>query len=139
MGILWLVATIAFGILESVTAQFVSIWFAGGSFVALISYLLGAGKAVQWIVFAISSALLLIFTRPLVKRLSKKDVAVTGTDLIIGKTAVMTKDTDGRGENGEAKADGKIWTVKSTDNEPLNEGTVVTIEKIEGVKLIVKK
>ncbi len=139
MGILWLIAIIAFGVLESVTAQFISIWFAGGAFASLIAYLLGAGQATQWITFAIVSAVLLILTRPLVKRLAKTDVAVTGTDMLIGKSAVMTKATDSRGESGEAKIDGKIWTVNSVDGEPIEEGTVVTIEKIEGVKLIVKK
>ena len=139
MGVLWSVAIIAFCILESVTAQFVSIWFAGGSLIALFAHLLGAVKTVQWIVFALASAILLILTRPLVKRLANKDASVTGTDLLIGKTVVMTKDTDSRGEDGEAKADGKIWTVKNIDNEPISEGSVVTIERIEGVKLIVKK
>lgn len=139
MGILWLIAIIAFGVLESVTAQFISIWFAGGAFVALIAHLLGASQAVQWTVFAIASLVLLILTRPMVKRLTKADVSVTGTDMLIGKSAVMTKSTDSRGESGEAKVDGKIWTVNSVDGEPIEEGTVVTIEKIEGVKLIVRK
>ena len=139
MGILWLIAIIAFAVLESVTAQFVSIWFAGGAFVALISHLLGASQPVQWIIFALASALILIFTRPLVKRLTKADVSVTGTDMLIGKSAVMTKATDSRGEMGEAKADGKIWTVNSLGGEPIEEGSVVTIEKIQGVKLIVRK
>lgn len=139
MGILWLVAIIAFGVLESATAQFVSIWFAGGAFVALITHLLGASPFVQWIVFAIASAVLLVLTRPMVKRLTKTDVSVTGTDLLIGKSAVMIKATDSRGELGEVKADGKIWTANSIDGEPIEEGAVVTIEKIQGVKLIVKK
>jgi len=59
--------------------------------------------------------------------------------MLIGKSAVMTKATDSRGESGEAKADGKIWTVNSIDGELIEEGAVVTIEKIQGVKLIVKK
>lgn len=139
MGILWLVAIIAFAVLESVTAQFVSIWFAGGAFVALIAHLLGASQLVQWITFAVASAIILILTRPIVKRLTKSDVSVTGTDMLIGKSAVMTKSTDLRGELGEAKADGKIWTVNSADGEPIEDGAVVTIEKIQGVKLIVRK
>lgn len=139
MGILWLIAIIAFGVLESVTAQFISIWFAGGAFASLIAYLSGAGQAIQWITFAIVSAVLLILTRPLVKRLAKTDVSVTGTDMLIGKSAVVTKATDSRGELGEVKADGKIWTINSIDGEPIEEGAVVTIEKIEGVKLIVRK
>ena len=139
MGILWLIAIIAFGVLESATAQFISIWFAGGAFIALISHLLGATQAVQWITFAIASAVLLILTRPMVKRLTKTDVSVTGTDMLIGKTAVMVKATDNRGEFGEVKADGKIWTANSIDGEPIDADAVVTIEKIEGVKLIVRK
>ena len=139
MGVLWLVAIIAFGILESMTAQFISIWFAGGAFISLISHLLGAGKIAQWIIFAVSSAVLLVLTRPFVKKLTKSDVSVTGTDLLIGKSVVMTKSTDSRGEAGEVKADGKFWTANSCDGEPISEGTVVTIEKIEGVKLIVRK
>ena len=139
MGILWLIAIIAFGVLESVTAQFISIWFAGGAFVALIAHLLGASQPVQWIAFAVASAILLVLTRPFVARLTKTDVSVTGTDMLIGKNAVVTKATDSRGEQGEVRADGKIWTINSIDGEPIEEGSVVTIEKIEGVKLIVRK
>lgn len=139
MGILWLVAIIAFGVLESATAQFISIWFAGGALVSLIAYLLGASQAVQWITFVIASAVLLVLTRPMVKRLSKEGISVTGTDILIGKSAVMTKGTDERGELGEVKADGKFWTANSIDGAPIEKDTVVTIEKIEGVKLIVRK
>lgn len=139
MAVAWFVAIIAFSVLEISTAQFVSIWFAGGALFSLIASLLGASDVLQWIIFVLSSAILLALTRPLVKRLSKKDVSVTGTDLLIGKSIVMTKDTDGRGEGGEAKADGKIWTANSIDGEPIQKDSVVTVEKIEGVKLIVKK
>lgn len=139
MGIAWLIAIIAFIIIETVTVQFVSIWFAGGALCALIAELLGANVMGQWIVFVVASAIILVLTRPLVKKLSKKDLAITGTDMLIGKTAVMTKDTDNLGDLGEAKADGKFWTAKSLDGEPIQKDTVVTIEKIEGVKLIVKK
>ncbi len=139
MEILWFIAIIAFVIIEASTVQFVSIWFAGGALCALIAELLGAGIAVQWIIFVVASAIILTLTRPMVKKLSKKDVAVTGTDMLIGKTAVMTKDTDNLGDLGEAKVDGKFWTAKSLDGQPIQKDTVVTIEKIEGVKLIVKK
>lgn len=139
MGIVWLIAIIAFGVLEAVTAQLISIWFAGGALVALIAYLLGVGITAQWITFVIASALLLILTKSFVKRFTHSDVSVTGTDMLIGSTAVMTKETDNRGEGGEAKADGKIWTVKSADGEQIPAETIVTVEKIEGVKLIVRK
>ena len=139
MGVMWFIAIIAFVIIETLTVQFVSIWFAGGALCALISELLGASTLDQCIVFVVASAIILALTRPLVKKLSKSEKSVTGTDMLIGKTAIMTKDTDNLGDSGEAKADGKFWTVKSTDGEPIQKDTVVTVEKIEGVKLIVRK
>ncbi len=139
MATVWFLAIIVFGIIEATTVQFVSIWFSGGALASFIVSLLGASIIVQWIVFVITTLILLTLTRPFVKRLMKKDSAVTGTDLLIGKNAVMTRDTDNLGDSGEAKADGKFWTVKSADGEPIQKDTVVTIEKIEGVKLIVRK
>lgn len=137
MEIVWLAAVIVFGILESVTFQFISIWFAGGALIALISSLMGAGISAQWIIFAVSTAILLILTRPFVKKLAKTEK--TNADSLIGKTVVMTKECDKRGEGGEAKAFGSVWTVHSSNGEPIEKDEVVTVEKIEGVKLIVKK
>ena len=139
MGIVWLIATIAFGVLESVTAQFVSIWFAGGALCSLIAFLLGADARWQMLVFGVASGLLLIFTRPIVKRLTKNTDSKTNLDAVIGKKAVVTKETDGFGDFGEAKLEGKLWTVKSLDESVLAEGDVVFVEKVEGVKLVVRK
>ena len=139
MEIVWLSAVIVFGILESVTVQFVSIWFAGGALLALISALLGAKAPVQSIIFVISSALLLLLTRPLVKKMTKSDGFKSNADSLIGKAAVITRSSDPLGEGGEAKVGGNLWSVKSADGGVLEKDEIVTVEKIEGVKLIVKK
>ncbi|MBO5059350.1 MAG: NfeD family protein [Clostridia bacterium] len=139
MGILWLAAIVAFGILEAVTFQFICIWFAGGALGALIAYLLGTGVLAQSITFVAVSVVLLICTRPLVRRLTKNSGAKTNAESLIGDKAVMTRSTDAMGTSGELKAGGTYWTVKSSDGQPIEKDAVVTIEKIEGVKLIVKK
>ncbi len=139
MGILWIAAIAVFALLEAATAQFICIWFAGGAVCALIAELLGAGGGVQSIIFVIASAILLMCSRPFVKRMMRNGTERTNADSLIGKRAVMTKSVSGTGENGEAKIDGKYWTVRSSDGEPIAEGSVVTVEKIEGVKLIVKE
>ena len=139
MGIVWLVAVVVFGVLEAVTAQFVSIWFAGGAVCSLVAYLLKADTAVQCIVFVAASAILLLFTRPAVKKLTANRTEKTNVDVLIGKSALITKPTDGMGERGEAKIDGKYWTACSSDGQPIEKDSVVTVEKIEGVKLIVRK
>ncbi len=139
MGYVWLFLTILFGALEAVTVQIVSIWFAGGSVCAIIAYALGASETVQVIVFVISSAILLLLTRPFVKKMTKGQKVNTNADSLIGKTAVVTKKTDELGLSGEAKVAGSIWTICSSDGTPIEENEKVTVEKIEGVKLIVRK
>ena len=139
MGYVWLFLTILFGIIESVTVQIVSIWFAGGSVCAMIAYALGAGEMVQIGVFVLSSAILLALTRPLVKKMTKDKKILTNADSLIGKTAVVTKKTDELGLSGEAKVSGTIWTICSNDGQPIEENEKVTVEKIEGVKLIVRR
>lgn len=139
MEIVWLSAVIVLGILESVTVQFVSIWFAGGALLALIAALLGASAPTQSIIFVVASALLLVLTRPLVKKLIASDGFKSNTDGLIGKSAVITRASDMFGEGGEAKVGANRWSVKSSDGTQLQEDDVVTIEKIEGVKLVVKK
>lgn len=138
MGIAWISAAVFFGLLEAATAQLVSIWFAGGAVCSLIAYLAGGNITVQCITFVAVSAILLLCTRPLAKKLTKNSPQRTNADSLIGKTAVMTKPADGL-TGGEAKIDGKYWTVCSADGEPIESGSTVTVEKIEGVKLIVKK
>lgn len=139
MGYVWLFLTIVFGALEAVTVQIVSIWFAGGAVCAMIAYALGASEALQIGVFVISSAILLALTRPFVKKMTKDKKVSTNADSLIGKTAVVTKKTDELGLSGEAKVAGSIWTISSADGTQIDENERVTVEKIEGVKLIVRK
>ena len=139
MGVIWLVAIIGFVVLEASTVQFVSIWFAGGALVSLIMFLSGMSVYGQILGFAIASLIFLICTRPFVRKLTRNTGAKTNTDSLLGKTAVVTRATDNFGEGGEARIEGKYWTTRTIDGEALSEGETVIVEKIEGVKLIVRK
>lgn len=139
MGIIWMIAIISFTVLEVITVQFVSLWFAGGALCGLIMFIMGASVSAQTVGFAICSAILLILTRPFVKKMTKNITTATNYDALLGKTAVITKATDSFGIGGETKIDGKYWTVKSADGEALSEGDITVVEKIEGVKLVVRK
>jgi membrane protein implicated in regulation of membrane protease activity len=61
----------------------------------------------------------------------------TNADRCIGKDAIVTQDINNIEACGQVKADGKIWTARSSDDSVIPEGALVTVEKIEGVKLIV--
>lgn len=139
MGYIWLFLTILFGVVEAVTVQIVSIWFAGGAVCAMIAYALGASEALQIGIFVMSSAIFLALTRPFVRKLTENKKISTNADSLIGKTAVVTKSTDDLGLYGEARVNGSIWTISSEDGQPVLKDEKVTVAKIEGVKLIVKR
>lgn len=138
MYIVWICAAVLFGIFESLTAQLVSVWFVIGAVAALVSSLAGAEFYVQIIVFIAVSVLMLLITRPLVKKLIVKSEP-TNADRCIGKTATVTEDIDNINATGQVKVDGQIWTARSINSSIIKKGTNVTVEKIDGVKLIVKE
>lgn len=136
--IIWAVLIVAFGVLESATAQLVSIWFMLGAIASLIAALLGADILTQIIIFIAVSALTLVITRPLVKKYIHPKRQRTNADRVIGQIGIVTEDINNTQGTGQVKADGKIWTARASDNSLIPQSSEVIIEKIDGVKLIVK-
>lgn len=127
-----------FGIIEAATLGLTTIWFAAGALIAMISAMLNLPLIGQVIVFLISSAVLLYFTRPLVKEYLKIGSTKTNVNSIIGEVGIVTEKILPF-NTGQVKVSGQIWTARSNNNEELDENTRVEIIKVEGVKLIVKK
>lgn len=136
--IFWAAAILVFGIAEAVTVQMVSIWFLVGAIAALIAALCGASPVIQIIVFIAVSVLALVITRPLVKKYISPKKENTNADRVIGQIGIVTEDIDNINAIGQVKVDGKIWTARSADNSNLSAGSEVVIDRIDGVKLIVK-
>ena len=137
MTIFWTVLTISLILVEASTAYFVSIWFAGGAFAALISSLFDTDVLWQITIFVIVTTVLLIATKPIVKKLRTKTDEKTNVDALIGKTAVIIEDITDNNSVGSAKIDGKIWSARSKNGKDISKGQLVTVEEINGVKLIV--
>ena len=137
--ICWLVLTVLFAVIEGVTPQLVSIWFAGGSLCAMIVSLFGAPLWVDIAVFVGVSALLLILTRPLIKKRWGPKVVRTNADAAIGKDAIVTARIDNVEGTGLVNLGGQIWSARSENGDPIDEGATVLVKRIEGVKLIVTK
>lgn len=134
--IFWIIALVVFIVAELATVQFISIWFAIGAIASLICAAFGAPLWVQLIVFLAVSAVLVICTRPFVKKFQKK-IVPTNADLDIGRTCVVTEEIDNDKGLGRVKLDGVFWAARSESGEIIPEGTVVTVKKADGTKLIV--
>ena len=139
VSLFWLALVVFFAIIEGVTPQLVSIWFAGGALVSLVVSLFGAPIWVEAIVFVAVSAILLVLTRPIVKRRFAKQIVKTNADALVGGDAVVTRAIDNTEGVGLAKILGQVWSARSADGGKIPEGATVTVERIEGVKLIVSE
>ena len=135
----WLGAIVFFGVVEGVTAGLVSIWFVLGAAAALIAALLNATLTVQFAAFLIVSALALVATRPLVKKLRAGKPVPTNLDRVIGAAGRVTETVDNSIASGAVYVDGKTWTARSADGSILPKDQIVRIVKMEGVKLFVEK
>ena len=136
MYIIWAAAIIGFAVLETVTAQLVSIWFVVGS---IVSALCDAPIYLQFLIGIAVSILALIITRPIVRKRLHTKIQPTNADRVINSDAVVVEEIDNIKSTGQVKIDGKIWTARSSDNEIIPPNSIVVVEKIEGVKLIVNK
>ena len=137
MIIIWIAAIVVFSVAEAITVQLVSIWFGIASIVCLILAAVGAEIWLQVTVFIVVSVLLLVFTRPIVKRLSKNSGAKTNADRVIGEVAVVLQSINNDCAEGQVSVLGQTWTARSQDGTNIPAGEKVIVQAIEGVKVIV--
>ena len=136
---MWIIALVVFVIVEAVTAQLVSVWFAGGSVVALILSLLDFDIKVQIIAFVISSLAFLIIALPTIRKHLKMDSVTMNADSLVGMTGMVTIDIDSNEETGQIKVRGQYWSARNTEEGIIPAGRKVEIKGIEGVHLIVQE
>lgn len=137
-AILWFLAAIGLLLVEVSTVQMVSIWFCLGAVAATIAALWGWSGTNQLLVFFLVSAVALAATRPLVKNILHFRKVPTNADSIIGMSGPVLEKIDNTAQTGRVRVNGLDWTARSAGGEPIGEGALITVEAIEGVKLIVR-
>ncbi|HPY79526.1 MAG TPA: NfeD family protein [Bacilli bacterium] len=139
LWIIWLAIFVLAIVVESLSADLTSIWFAFGSIIALIiSFIPGVAWWVQLIIFLVISILTLLCLRPLAKRLLKRNIVSSNIDEMAGKKGIMIKGYDEL-NRGEVKINDVIWTAINVDESaPIPAGTKVVVIAVNGNKLIVR-
>lgn len=136
---IWLTVLGILIVTELATVQLTTIWFAGGALVAMLLAAFGVKSIVIQVAFFLAvSMILLIATRPLVKKYINRKSQPTNADRCIGEKAVVTHEINNLHGEGAAKINGIEWTARSESGEPIPAGTTVTVKRIDGVKLIVE-
>ena len=137
LSIIWLIVLVVCLFAEIATLGLTSIWFAGGALVAMIIALLKGYLWMQILAFLLTSIALLIFTRPIATKFFNQNRTKTNVNSIAGRRAIVTEKIDNLKSMGRIVTNGMEWTARSVDDSVIEEGTVVTIERIEGVKAMV--
>lgn len=135
----WLIAAAAFVLLEILTMGLTTIWFAVGALVGAVMAALGLSLWVQILAFAVVSAIVLLFTRPLARKYLNNRTVRTNAESLIGCVCMVTQTIDNLRAEGQVTVKGQVWTARSTSEEKsIPENTKVRITAISGVKLIVE-
>ena len=135
--ILWLVALVVFLILEAQTVTMVTLWFAAGALCALIAAMCGADLWLQAVIFLAVSIVLLASLRPFARKFLTPKITKTNVDSVIGSEGLVIAAIDNIAAQGQVKLGAMEWTARSTSGETIAEGTLVKVDKIEGVKVFV--
>lgn len=142
MWAIWLITSGIFFLGEIFTISFLLFWPGVGAFLAfLTSLIVPENLLVQIVVFVVSTILMIIFTKPLINKLFKnKDNTSMNNSAVLGKKGIVIKKMDKDNPVGQVKVNGELWSaIKSDKDKAINVGESVIIEKIDGVKLLVRK
>ncbi len=135
--IMWFALLVVFIVAEAATVGMVSAWFALGALAALVSGLLGAKIWLQIVVFVVVSGVSLAALRPVAKKYFNAKRTQTNVDALVGKICLVVATIDNVNACGQVKLGDVEWSARSSTDEPIEAGTQVRIDRVEGVKVFV--
>jgi membrane protein implicated in regulation of membrane protease activity len=136
--LLWVLVAVALAVGEVLTP---GLFFLGpvalAAGAAAVADLLGAGTVGALVVFIVCSIASLAILRPVARRhIRLPAISRTGTDALVGRKAVVTRQVDGVG--GRIRVGGEEWSARSyLGDQVLVEGQTVDIVQIEGATALV--
>lgn len=139
-ALVWFILMVVFLVAEGACPiHLISIWFAAGALVATVVALLGGQLWLQVTAFLVVSGALLALLWPFVRKFLKPAVVRTNVDALLGSTGRVTADIDNVEAQGQVKLGAMEWSARSTSGAPIPRGTLVRVDRIEGVKAFVSE
>lgn len=137
----WAISFVLFVSAEVATVQFVSIWFALGSFVTMIFtfFFEDIDALAQLGIFVLVSGLSLALTFPWLKKYRKAGYVSTNAELDVGKSAKVIEEINRDKGTGRVTLNGVDWSAVPAEKDVIiSVGTIVTVVKVQGAKLVVE-
>src|SRR5690606_13894660 len=132
-----------FAVLELATMAFVAMYFAIGSVAAALVAWGDGSLTWQLAAFVLASVVLMLATRPLLKkRLESPDVP-TNVYQVIGKSGIVTIPIDNHANTGQIRIGTEFWTARLTDGAAADDvvgvDEKVRVLAVEGVTARVER
>lgn len=138
--LLWLVVVVVFLVAELSTVTLTSIWFAAGGLIALFVAMAGGGFAFQMIAFLVGSFAMFFATKPWADKVINAKKISTNADRALGEEVRVIERINNLDQTGMVIVHGQEWTARTEDdNIIIEQGELVRILRISGVKVIVER
>jgi membrane protein implicated in regulation of membrane protease activity len=136
--LLWLALALAAGTAEVLSLNLIFLMVAGGGLAAAVVAALAFGVSVQFVVFAVVTALLLVAARPPLLAYVRRSLPATAmnTAALVGRDAEVVVEVTAT--SGRVKLAGEVWSARSVaGGYPLEVGSTVQVVRIDGATAVV--
>ena len=141
LAIVWIAVIVALIVITVIAANEaitrVSVFFIAAAVAAFVLSLANVPEILQGIVFFLIAGIAFFLLRPMIRKNVPLKLQFTNVEAIPGKYAPVTIAIDNVAGVGQIKMDGMEWSARSTDGQPIEEGTVVCVHHVEGCKAFV--
>jgi membrane protein implicated in regulation of membrane protease activity len=134
----WLILSGILLVVEIINVGFLVFWFSMGALIAMICSFFIDNVVVQAVVFLVSSTLLLFLTKPFVKKFTSNDNPNPNSAVPDQKTGKVIIDIDPAKGKGQVLIGTEKWSAKSAGDTFISKDTEVIVEKVDGVKVVVR-
>jgi len=141
VALIWIGVALALALLEVASVAFFAAFLAIGALAAAVLDVFGFVFWVQVLGFAVVSALGIVLGRPLLmKALARRrsPPMPSGAQGMVGSSGLVVDAIGGPLKGGHVRIAGEDWLAQSASGEPIAEGAVVQINRIEGATLVVQ-
>ena len=135
---LWLLLAVIFFIIEITTTALVSIWFTFGALCASLVATVWDSYFVQFLVFVVASAIMLVLSKSFYEKKIKKVQKDEILEKFLEKRATVVEDIPSNYEAGKIMVNGVTWKAVSMTGEPIKKDSIVVIKEVNGLTLGVK-
>src|SRR4030088_663587 len=136
----WILAAVVLAVGEMLTRSFFLPPFAAGALLAGLVSAVGGGLIVSWVVFAMTSLLLLLVVRPIARAHRKQPAQLrTGTAALIGGKGTVVERVANIEAVGAIRLDnGEVWAAPPDDEDrTFDIGERVEVIQIRGATALV--